>query len=153
MNVEIGTETEYVDRSSINRSQTHECGNWDWDTDIPFLGIFCFEISVFCLCSGAMHRQHGFHWKFYRKRLSCVKLVGSLLKDKVLWTNSATMGFATMTVRVTYSCKHKCANTCYICAYPSLLARFDFRLQLEREHSCTIYTNKPGTEMIKGAGS
>ncbi len=24
----------------INRSQTHECGNWDRDPDIPFLGIF-----------------------------------------------------------------------------------------------------------------
>ncbi len=24
----------------INRSQTHDCGNWDWDPDIPILGIF-----------------------------------------------------------------------------------------------------------------
>ncbi len=24
----------------IIRSQTHECGNWDWSPDIPFLGIF-----------------------------------------------------------------------------------------------------------------
>ncbi len=24
----------------IIRSQTHECGNWDWGPDIPFLGIF-----------------------------------------------------------------------------------------------------------------
>jgi hypothetical protein len=31
----------YVDRSCkyINRSQTHECGNWDWGPAIPFLGI------------------------------------------------------------------------------------------------------------------
>ncbi len=25
--------------SSINRSQTHECGNWDWGRVIPFMGI------------------------------------------------------------------------------------------------------------------
>jgi hypothetical protein len=24
----------------INRSQTHECGKWEWDPDIPFLKIF-----------------------------------------------------------------------------------------------------------------
>ncbi len=36
----------------IIRSQTHECGNWDGDPDIPFLGIFfCFKFSAFCLCS------------------------------------------------------------------------------------------------------
>ncbi len=36
----------------IYHSQTHGCGNWDWDPNIPFLGIcICFEISVFCLCS------------------------------------------------------------------------------------------------------
>jgi hypothetical protein len=32
----------------IIRSQTHECGNWDWDPDIPFLGIF---VSNFRLCN------------------------------------------------------------------------------------------------------
>ncbi len=26
----------------INCSQTHECGNWDWDLAIPFLGIKSF---------------------------------------------------------------------------------------------------------------
>jgi hypothetical protein len=31
----------YEDRSweYINRSQTQECGNWDWGRAIPFLGI------------------------------------------------------------------------------------------------------------------
>ncbi len=31
----------YVDRSwkYLNRSQTHECGNWDWGHAVPFLGI------------------------------------------------------------------------------------------------------------------
>jgi hypothetical protein len=32
----------------IIRSQTHECVNWDWDPDIPFLGIF---VSIFGILS------------------------------------------------------------------------------------------------------
>ncbi len=37
----------------IIRSQTHECGNWDWGLDIPFLGIFGsnFRHFVFAVCS------------------------------------------------------------------------------------------------------
>ena len=31
----------------INRSQTHECGNWDWGRAIPFLEIH-FRFSVQC---------------------------------------------------------------------------------------------------------
>jgi hypothetical protein len=31
----------------IIRSQTHECGNWDWDPDIPFLGIFASNFRHF----------------------------------------------------------------------------------------------------------
>jgi hypothetical protein len=31
----------------IIRSQTHECGNWDWDTDIPFLGVFVSNFRQF----------------------------------------------------------------------------------------------------------
>ncbi len=31
----------------INRSQTHECGNWDWDPDIPFLWIFVSKFWYF----------------------------------------------------------------------------------------------------------
>jgi hypothetical protein len=45
---------EWADRwwEYINRSQTHECGNWDRDPDIPFLGIFvskfrCFVFAVY----------------------------------------------------------------------------------------------------------
>ncbi len=29
------------------RSQTHECGNWDWDPDIPFLGLFVSDFRHF----------------------------------------------------------------------------------------------------------
>ncbi len=31
----------------IIRSQTHECGNWDWGLDIPFLGIFVSNFRHF----------------------------------------------------------------------------------------------------------
>ncbi len=37
-----------------NRSQTHECGNWDWDQAIPFLEIFVSNfriVSVQCVPS------------------------------------------------------------------------------------------------------
>jgi hypothetical protein len=38
----------------IIRSQTHECGNWDWGPDIPFLGIFVsnFRHFVFAVQEG-----------------------------------------------------------------------------------------------------
>ncbi len=43
----------YVDRSweYINCSQTHECGNWDWDRAIPRKGIhkWDFICSVYCI--------------------------------------------------------------------------------------------------------
>jgi len=43
----------YVDQSweYINRTQTHECGNWDWGLAIPFLGIHKrdFHCSAPCL--------------------------------------------------------------------------------------------------------
>ncbi len=35
----------------IIRSQTHECENWDWVPDIPFLRNICIKFSAFCLCS------------------------------------------------------------------------------------------------------
>ncbi len=31
----------------IIRSQTHECGNWDWGPDIPFLGVFVSNFRHF----------------------------------------------------------------------------------------------------------
>ncbi len=39
----------------IIRSQTHECGNWDWGPDIPFLGIFVsnFRHFVFAVPSSS----------------------------------------------------------------------------------------------------
>ncbi len=36
----------------INRSQTHECGNWNWGRAIPFLAIF---VSNFRYCVFAVH--------------------------------------------------------------------------------------------------
>ncbi len=45
---------EQTDRSweNINRAQTLECGNWDCDRPIPFLGIF---VSNFRYCVFAVH--------------------------------------------------------------------------------------------------
>ncbi len=42
----------------INHSQTHECGNWDWDPDIPFLGIFVSKFRYFVF---AVHRRAGWY--------------------------------------------------------------------------------------------
>ncbi len=46
---------EYADRfwEYVNRSQTHECGNWDWGSAIPFLGLFVsnFRYYVFAVAS------------------------------------------------------------------------------------------------------
>ncbi len=45
----------HVDRSCeyINRSQTHECGIWDWGRAVPFLGIHKWDFLcsvVFLIC-------------------------------------------------------------------------------------------------------
>ncbi len=41
----------------INRSQTHECGNWDWGRAIPFLGIYVssFRYWLFAVQSTDLH--------------------------------------------------------------------------------------------------
>ncbi len=57
--------TEWADRlwENINHSQTHECGNWDWDPDIPFLGIFVskFRFFVFAVCQDTIHQEPDPH--------------------------------------------------------------------------------------------
>ncbi len=42
----------------VIRSQIHECGNWDWGPDIPFLGIIVsnFRHFVFAVCRGSQAR-------------------------------------------------------------------------------------------------
>ncbi len=44
-------QTDSDNKLYINRSQTHECGNWDCSRPIPFLRISNFEFLVFVLCS------------------------------------------------------------------------------------------------------
>jgi hypothetical protein len=41
-----------IDRGTtyINRSQTYECGNWNWPRNY-FSGNICFECSILCICS------------------------------------------------------------------------------------------------------
>jgi hypothetical protein len=34
----------------INRSQTHECGTWDWGSTIPFLGIYNWDFRCSAQC-------------------------------------------------------------------------------------------------------
>ncbi len=42
----------------IIRSQVHECGNWDWDPDIPFLGIFVSKFRYFVFAVQRGKYQH-----------------------------------------------------------------------------------------------
>ncbi len=48
------TTGKYVDRSweYINRSQTHECGNWDWGLAVPekeYIGVNGIFLAVWCM--------------------------------------------------------------------------------------------------------
>ena len=53
-------ETAALSWEYIIRSQTHECGNWDWGPDIPFLGIFASNFWHFFLqCAVRYHRYHS----------------------------------------------------------------------------------------------
>jgi hypothetical protein len=49
----------------IIHSQAHECGNWDRDRDIPFLGIFFsnFRHFVFAVYTGCWGRGRGVWWR------------------------------------------------------------------------------------------
>ncbi len=48
----------------INCSQTHECGYWDWDPDIPFLGIFVSKFRYFVFAVYPCTVQTMFFYKF-----------------------------------------------------------------------------------------
>ncbi len=50
----------------IIRSQTHECGNWDWDPDIPFLGILVSKFRYFVLAVW----QENILFPLHRKQFS-----------------------------------------------------------------------------------
>jgi hypothetical protein len=47
----------------INRSQTHECGDWDCGRAFPFLGIFVsnFWYWFFAVCDGLLWIRIGFN--------------------------------------------------------------------------------------------
>jgi hypothetical protein len=71
----------------IIRSQTHECGNWDWGPDIPFLGIFVsnFQHFVFAVY------QKGFKmstWCFTHGENIPQAYISKFIKDRmqVLYT-------------------------------------------------------------------
>ncbi len=44
----------------IIRSQTHECGNWDWGPDIPFLGIFVSYFRHFVFANKKINQRFLF---------------------------------------------------------------------------------------------
>ncbi len=50
----------------IIRSQTHECGNWDWGPDIPFLGIFVSNFRHFFFAVHSKRIQYLSSKIFYR---------------------------------------------------------------------------------------
>ncbi len=58
----------------IIRSQTHECGNWDWGPDIPFLGIF------------ASNFRHFFFAVYYRIDFT----------ESILWSNVYILAFSSL---------------------------------------------------------
>ncbi len=45
----------------IIRSQTHECGNWDWGPDIPFLGIFVSNFRHFVFAVHIIHKINNMY--------------------------------------------------------------------------------------------
>ncbi len=59
----------YVDRSwdYINRSQTHECGNWGWGRAIPRKGIFKwdFRCSVRTACATILDLECFFNCQIW----------------------------------------------------------------------------------------
>ncbi len=59
----------YVDRSweYINRSQTHECGNWDISHAIPYLGIYKWVFR----CSAGRNKMDAESVKMLRETPSC----------------------------------------------------------------------------------
>ncbi len=62
---------EYADRSweYINRSQTHECGNWDFGHAILFVGIFVSNFGIVPLQRTRQRRGSSSDWAHICKRL------------------------------------------------------------------------------------
>ncbi len=60
----------------IIRLKTHECGNWDWGPDIPFLRIF---VSNF-LCSGSPGPDHDYCLSF-----SCQPNLNTMLHGPIIY--------------------------------------------------------------------
>ncbi len=65
----------------INRSQRHECGNWDWGPGIPFLGIFVSKFPYF-LFAALTSESYRKVIKFRRIRI-WYSVTGTLLLDEL----------------------------------------------------------------------
>ncbi len=70
----------YVYRSweYINRSQTHECGNWDWGRTIPRKGIYKLDF----LCSVRNSQWRYMTLEFYGNSPGCDS---SILRHSGIW--------------------------------------------------------------------
>ncbi len=81
----------YVDRSweYINRSQTNECGNWDWGRAIPFLGMHKWDF----LCS-VQKEEGGWMGQYNKPSLesyqSSGREKGTRDKPSLLWFPNIT---------------------------------------------------------------
>jgi hypothetical protein len=62
----------------INRSQTHECGNWDCGRAIPFLGIFVSKFSVLVLCSVSKN------YALSRRKFTSAEIGGAGVDESIL---------------------------------------------------------------------
>ena len=88
----------FVDRSweDINRSQTHECGYWDWGHAVPFLGIFD---SVFRYCIFAVWSvlDVAFYSLVYNNCSSSIK------KNTRFWNKLPKTCFTTLSMLFTWN--------------------------------------------------
>ncbi len=82
----------------MNRSQKHECRNWDCGRAVPFLGIFVFKYSVLCFCSvehGWWVRVHYCVLSMWLARAHCWLLrlacEGTVLHDEYGWWGHNTV--------------------------------------------------------------
>ncbi len=76
--VHIFPPAEKADPSYIIRSQSQECGNWDWGPDIPFLGIFVsnfrhFDFAVWM--QWFLVHQNPRAFKIYNRKFALQKYI------------------------------------------------------------------------------
>ncbi len=94
----------------IIRSQTHECGNWDWGPDIPFLGIFVSNFRHFVFAVNTMAGflpsrrvlNHIYDWRmiYNSKRWSLCTYITKIL-GIIIWDACRYFFYNSMSFRCT----------------------------------------------------